>query len=438
MDYCTGLSSQTDLNDFKTQAGRRTCPGCKKIWTLIASAVRIGQTLGLDNDEGRFRTSFEMEIRRRVWYSIGVLDMQAAFDGGSHSVIANNGVLGRPPLNIDDSVLSSASSSTPLVEQPGLTDMSHNSMMHEALICWRRLTHIPTDSEGQPVKIRQEWTNRSKIVKDWEQRIHKRFLRHCDILQPFQRFMKFVGQDMIITMRLLERRPMHRLFSAGPPPTDDLDILELATDIVERSFLKFTDLGFAPWSWFAWVKWYVLAIMLAELCGHGTGASIDRAWKVAEEAFSTFADLVIDDILWRSIEKLMRKARSARDASRGSSLPIPAPTSPPAIPSSGDMDTGRTNKEVNLLRGSERDWHTDIRPHDRYLRSSHISERPTEAGQISTQVLPADVDGLGPETAADDPEYMSWVNWELFVQDVASFNDQDALETLYRGSYGTN
>lgn len=438
MGYCTGLSSETDLADFKAQAGRRTCPGCKKIWTLIASAVRIGQTLGLDKDEGRFRTSFEMEIRRRVWYSIGILDMQAAFDGGSHSVIANNGVMGRPPLNIDDSVLTSASSPTPLVEQQGLTDMSYNSMMHEALICWRKLTHIPTDSEGQPVKIRQEWTNRSMIVKDWEQRIHQRFLRHCDITQPFQRFLKFVGQDMIITMRFLERRPMHRLFSAGPPPNDDLDILELATDIVERSFLKFTDLGFAPWSWFAWVKWYVLAIMLAELCGHGTGALIDRAWRVAEEAFSTFADIVIDDILWKSIEKLMRKARSARDASREPSLPMPAPTPPPAIFSSEDMDTGRTYQEGNQLQGRGWDLHTDIRPHDRNLRSSHLSEPPNETGHARTQLSPVDVDNLGPETAVNDIEYMSWVNWELFVQDVGNANDEDTLETSYRDSLSTS
>lgn len=98
-------------------AGRRTCTGYRKIWTLIASAVRIGQSLGLDTDEGRFRTPFQMEIRWWVWYSIGMLDMQAALDGGSYSVIANNGLLGRPPLNIDDSFISSASSRSAFVDQ---------------------------------------------------------------------------------------------------------------------------------------------------------------------------------------------------------------------------------------------------------------------------------------------------------------------------------
>ena len=360
--------------------------------------------------------------------------MQAAFDGGSHSVIANNGVLGRPPLNIDDSVLSSAPSQSAFVERPGLTDMSYSSMMHDALICWRKLTHVTTDAEGQPVKIRQEWTNRSKIVMEWEQRTHERYLQYCDSKQPFQRFMNFVGQDMIISMRLLERRPMHRLFSAGPPPADGFNVLKLATEVVERSLLKFTDPSLAPWSWFAWVKWYVLAIMLAELCGRGNGALIDRAWKVAEEAFSTFADLVIDDVLWRSVERLMRKARSTRDDSRGSSLTISAPTHPRATSSQGDFDSGRLSEEANQIQDHERIWHAEMRDRD---RSSHNSELPTESIQSRTQLLPVDMDISAPEARVDESEYMSWINWELFVQDVGNLNEQDTREASFGGSYGT-
>ena len=418
------------------QAGRRTCPGYKKIWTLVASAVRIGQSLGLDSDERRFRTPLEMEVRRRLWYSIGVLDMQAAFDGGLHFVIAYNGVLGRPPLNIDDAVLSLASSQSPLVEQPGLTDMSYNCMMHDALICMRKLTHVPTDSE---LKIRQEWANRSKIVKDWEQRIHDRYLQHCDSTQSFQQFMKFVGQDMIVTMRLLERRPMHRLFSAGPPPADDFNVLELATDVVERSFLKFTNPAFAPWSWFAWVKWYILAIMLAELCGHGDGPLIDRAWKVAEEAFTMFADLVIDDVRWRSVEKLMRKARSTKDAPRGSSLPVPVPTCPQATSSHGNMRNEWPNKEEHQLQSDVLDWHGGIhRDYERTSQSIQNSVPLVETGQSGTQLPPVNVESPAPETFTDNSDYMSWINWEIFVQDVGNFDQQNALEALYGGSYATS
>lgn len=395
---------------MNTKAGRRTCTGYKKIWTMIASAVRIGQSLGLDTDECRFRNPLQMEVRRRVWYSIGMLDMQAAFDGGSHSVIAHNGLLRHPPMNIDDSAISSSSSRSAFVERPGLTDMSFSSMTHEALICWRRLTHVPTDAEGQPVKIRQEWTTRSKIVIEWEQRINERYLQYCDTTQPLQRFMKIVGQDVIISMRLLERRPMHRLFSAGPPPADDFNVLELATDVVERSLLKFTDPSLAPWSWFAWVKWYVLAIILAEICGHGGGALVDRAWKVAEEAFPIFADLVIDDVLWRSVEKLMRKARSMR-----------------AKPSNGNSNSS-SEKWGNGSPGSDWTWHADIPAHDRVSQFNQDPGPPSETGRLRTQLLPVDVHDLVPEKMVDEPEYMSWVNWELFVQDVGNFNEQDMLE----------
>ena len=424
---------------MKKQAGRRTCPGHKKIWTLVASAVRIGQSLGLDSDERRFRTPFEMEVRRRVWYSIGVLDMQAAFDGGSHSVIAYNGVLGRPPLNVDDGVLSLASSQSPLVEQSGLTDMSYNCMMHDALICMRKLTHVPTDSEGQLVKIRQEWANRSKTVKDWEQRIHDRYLQHCDSTQNFQKFMKFVGQDMIVTMRLLERRPMHRLFSAGPPPDNDFNVLELATDVVERSFLKFTVPAFAPWSWFAWVKWYVLAVMLAELCGHGDGPLIDRAWKVAEEAFTLFPNLVIDDVRWRSVEKLMRKARSTKGAPRGSSLPVPAPTCSQVTSSHGSMRDDWPNKEEYQLQSDALDWHGSIDRDQEQISQSIQTPAPLiETGQSETQLPPVNMESSAPVTFTDSTEYMSWVNWEIFVQDVGNFDEQNALEASYGGSYTTS
>ena len=403
----------------------------------MASAVRIGQSLRLDSDECRFRTPFEMEVRRRAWYSICVLDFQASFDCGSHSVIADNGVLGRPPLNIDDAVLSLASSQSPLVEQPGLTDMSYNCMMHDAMICMKKLTHVPTDPEGHPK--RQEWASRSKIVKEWEQRIHDRYLQHCDSTQLFQQFMTFVGQDMLVTMKLLERRPMHRLFSAGPPPTDDFNVLELATEVVERSFLKFTNPAFAPWSWFAWVKWYILAIMLAELCGHGDGPLTDRAWKVAEEAFTMFADLVIDDVLWRSVEKLMRKARSTKGAPRASSLPVPASTCSQATPSHRNMRDDWPDKEEHQPQSDNLDWHGDIqRDHEQTSQSIRNSVPLIETGQLGIQLPPVNVESSAPETFTDNSEYMSWVNWEIFVQDVGNLDEQNAPEASYGGSYATS
>ena len=376
-----------------------------------------------------------MEMRRRLWYSIGILDIQAAFDGGSHSVIASNGLLGRPPLNIDDSAFSPASGESAFVEKSGLTNMSFSSMTHDALICWRRLTHIPTDSEGQPLKIRQEWSRRYQIVLDWEENMNERYLRHCDTTQPFQRFMKTVGQDMVISKKLLVRRPMHRLFSAGPPPADDFNVLEVATDVVERSLRKFTDPAFAPWSWFGWVVWYVLAIILAELCGQGNGPLIDRAWKVAEEAFPKFADLVIDDVLWRSVEKIMQKARATRDCSlRSSALSMPAPVCSRGASLNGNLGPGGLNEGENRFQDDRWTWHADdMRAHDGLSQSHPKPGPPGVTGQSKPPLPPIDMDSSVPKTWVDEPEYMSWVNWGLFVQDVGDYNEQNMLDMSFGG-----
>ena len=218
---------------------------------------------------------------------------------------------------------------------------------------------------------------------------------------------------------------MHRLFSAGPPPADGFDVLEVATDVVERSLLMFTDPSLVPWSWFAWVKWYVLAIILAELCGHGDGASVDRAWSVAEEAFPKFAELVIDDVLWRSVEKLMRKARSMRDGSRGSLLPTFAPI---CSSSHGNLNSDNFEEKENQFQDNAWTWHANIRAQDQTSQSSPSLEPPSKIDQ-SRQLLPIAPDNSVPENVMDVSDYMSWVNWERFVQDVGNFNEQDMSDT---------
>lgn len=189
---------------------------------------------------------FQIEMRRRLWYSICVLDMQAAFDEGSRPTIANNASLGSLPLCIDDANISPSLPDFP-VELKGFTDMSFSSMMYGALSCWRKLTHVPTSSEGQPGTVKQDWKLRSRIVRDWEQRHRKRHLQYFDTSQPLQLFCYYVGEGMIITMRLLERRPLHGFYSGGPPPANDYDVLKVATEVLQASLVKSRDRSLDPW-----------------------------------------------------------------------------------------------------------------------------------------------------------------------------------------------
>lgn len=74
---------------------------------------------------------------------------------------------------------------------------------------------------------------------------------------------------------------------------------------------------------------------------------------------------------------------------------------------------------------------------DEFSQYSRVSEAPAETDRSRTQLLPVDVDDSVPDTSIDGSGYMSWVNWELFVQDVGSLSERDTLEASLGGSCGT-
>lgn len=89
-------------------------------------------------------------------------------------------------------------------------------------------------------------------------------------------------------------------------------MLDVATEILEQTFMKSENSAFKPWQWFSWIKWYALAISFAELINHTKGTNTDRAWNIAEISFVRMKGTIRDDILWKSLEKLMQKAQNAR------------------------------------------------------------------------------------------------------------------------------
>jgi hypothetical protein len=60
----------------------------RKIWTLTGLAVRIAQTLGIHRDGSHFNLApFEIEMRRRLWWQVCVLDSRSSEDHGCDPTI---------------------------------------------------------------------------------------------------------------------------------------------------------------------------------------------------------------------------------------------------------------------------------------------------------------------------------------------------------------
>lgn len=60
----------------------------RKIWTMTGLAVRMAQTLGVHRDGAHFNlTPFEIEMRRRLWWQVCILDARASEDHGCDPTI---------------------------------------------------------------------------------------------------------------------------------------------------------------------------------------------------------------------------------------------------------------------------------------------------------------------------------------------------------------
>jgi hypothetical protein len=60
----------------------------RKVWTLTGLAVRIAQTLGVHRDGSHFGLKpFEIEMRRRLWWQVCILDARASEDHGCDPTI---------------------------------------------------------------------------------------------------------------------------------------------------------------------------------------------------------------------------------------------------------------------------------------------------------------------------------------------------------------
>ena len=345
--------------------------------------------------------------------------MQAALDGGLRAIIAQRGSLARRPMRINDADISPALERPPM-ELRGFTDMSFSAMTHDALLCWRKLNQGLADSEEQPDAGRQNWAVRSQLVKDLEKNLRETYLKYCDLSQPFQLFTNLVGEGMIVTMQLLERRPLHGLLTTGPPPVGNIDIVQVAGDILDASLLKQGNQDLAPWSWFSWAKWYALAVLLAELCGGHRGPRINKAWCVAEASFPQIMDMIVDDALKTSIEKLMKKARSARN---GLQLPAGLELSKlitESIPSGEAPKMSEFSNQPQSVSNSSPDWKNQPMMPQYENLTTEVPDKLETFGQHLPQLAP---NQMNQDSLMEDQGGLAWINWEAFVNDVTDFND---------------
>lgn len=298
----------------------------RKIWTLTGLVVRIAQTLGIHRDGTHFDLPpFEVEMRRRLWWQVCILDARSAEDQGCDPSIHEALFDTKMPLNVDDNDLRPEMTEFPQGRQ-GFTDMTFCLLRFEIANLMRRIIYVPPG----PNKCTQFFTNltveqKEKWITDCHQAIEEKYLKDCDMTIPLCWVTATVSRLIMSKMWLIVYHP-HQRKDGGATLSQEIRDKLFVTSLenIEYGLLLETEARTMKWGWLfqTYVQWHAIAFLLSELCVRTKGEAVDRAWRALETCANRwwlpFADnepqrKAHHSYIWKPLAKLLEKAKLARE-----------------------------------------------------------------------------------------------------------------------------
>ncbi|KAK5168300.1 uncharacterized protein LTR77_006869 [Saxophila tyrrhenica] len=303
------------------------------------------------------------------------------------------------PLNVNDADIpceddpgSSIASSS---DRDDFTEMTFPQVSCRAGLSLRRVAEHQFAESAAGCSPNAWWERQVAIVNEHEAYVMTLSHRFDALNQPtpLQAFTIAVARESLLAMRLQLHRPLYRHPHDLRPPSGGFDVLQAAVEVLESAAFKVRP-EFAKWSWFAWVKWYALAIVLAELCTRTWDERSAQAWIIAQTSYDAYAQVVADaesGHLWKPIARLMRKAT---EIARSQNLPMPL---------AGQNEVQHTDHDPNLM--------TQMPP---------LSSSMENDGGKPFQALDFDFGMAG----GDEYDPLAWMHWDMFVDDMQQNNVQ--------------
>ncbi|KAI1752663.1 fungal-specific transcription factor domain-containing protein [Xylaria castorea] len=287
---------------------------------LTGLVVKIAQSLGLHRDGTCFDniSPFDIEMRRRLWWAICILDLRSAEDQGCELTVVERSFDTRFPLNVNDTDISPEMTDFP-PERVGSTDMTFCLIRYELCALSRR---VHTAASGLAPCPRDSQTtleeHEEKLLEMYEH-IDQKYLKPCPAKEnDLLNWMSATMARLIMSkMSLVIYQPL--MPSIGTKlPSDVRDRLFMASiEVVEYSQVLNAEPKIRRWRWLfqTYNQWHAVAYLLLEVCRRSWSPSVERGWLTLNATFQ--GDSCIDSArpgIWVLLRKLMIQARRHRES----------------------------------------------------------------------------------------------------------------------------
>lgn len=285
------------------------------VWMMTGLVIRMAQYLGLQRDGTHFEhlTPFEIEMRRKVWWAVCMLDMRASEDQGTDLTITSGSFDTRIPLNINDVDIDPETRQMP-TERDGVTDMTFARIFFGIGDITRKMT-APSVRDGVA-----DLEDQSRLLNEIYQKFEQGY---CQYTTESGNIAYWVGVTIarlvMAKMTLIVFLPA--LFSSPSEHISDevrTKLLVSAIEVAEYNHALNAEQACRQWRWVyqTYTHWHAIVYLMIEISRRPWSPMIERAWVALHSSWLIPAQTPIDKNLriWVPLRKLMDKACKHRNA----------------------------------------------------------------------------------------------------------------------------
>ncbi|KAL2867809.1 transcription factor domain-containing protein [Aspergillus lucknowensis] len=282
------------------------------VYALVGLAVGMALKMGLNRDGAETGLSpFQVEMRRRLWWQLCILDVRVAEDRRSEPCILESSFNTRLPSNVSDANLHPDMSRLPGVEH-GRTEMLFSLVRFEGSYFARQMVFSDTFSEANGY-IKLSTAQKCQAIDLFQERIEKQYLSYCDDRIPLDKI-TMLSMRLIIT-RLKLTVISQTSLEAESKYKSKAQRRDWMTLLQDAETLRAYEPG-KQWLWLfqTYIEWDALAHLLLHLRNGPFGDDASTAWQLAYRVYNHWKDAQATwrDHRWKQIEELRLEVLRSR------------------------------------------------------------------------------------------------------------------------------
>lgn len=285
------------------------------VYMMTGLVIRMAQYIGLHRDGAHFKhlTPFEVEMRRRVWWVVCMLDMRSSEDQGTDLTIASGSFDTKIPLNINDTDIGPESKEMP-AERYGVTDMSFPRIAASMTDVMRKMMALGITDDMSIIE------EKGRLVNEIYQKFDQEYFQHSTESGNIAYWVAAsVARLIMAKMTLIVFLPI--IFSTqNQHMTAELrnKLLISAIEVAEYNHVLNAEQACRQWRWVyqTHTHWHAIVYLMIETSRRPWSPMVERAWVALHSSWliPSQASAEKNRGIWIPLRRLIGKAGKHRNS----------------------------------------------------------------------------------------------------------------------------